>query len=193
MRSAILRKAKESVAEIDTFFAAHAGSIEGCARAMAERLEAGGRLFSFGNGGSACYAQNIAVEFVHPIVEKRRPFAATVLTSDPATLTAIGNDRDFSCVFADQLRLFSHSRDIALGISISGRSRNVVRGLQVARERGLCTIALTGRDGGHLTEIAQHCFPVPCRSIHRIQEVHGVLLHVLWDLVHIALGEDDVI
>jgi D-sedoheptulose 7-phosphate isomerase len=193
MKAAILRKAQESATAIDSFFSAQSDAIEACARAMADRLRQGGRLFTFGNGGSACDAQHIAVEFLHPIIEKRRALPAAALTADPALLTAIGNDRDFSCVYADQLRLLARPGDIALGISTSGKSPNVVRGLQAARELTLCTVALTGKDGGRLPQLAEHCFVVPNYSIHRIQEVHGVLLHVLWDLVHVALGEEDVL
>jgi D-sedoheptulose 7-phosphate isomerase len=193
VRDAIVRKARESAREIESFFEASAGPIEVCARALAERLSRGGRLFTFGNGGSSCDAQHAAVEFLHPIVEKRRPLPAIALAGDTATLTAIGNDTDFSRVFADQLRLLAAAGDVALGISTSGKSANVVRGLQAAREIGALTIALTGKDGGRLGEIATHCFVVPSYSIHRIQEVHVALLHVLWDLCHVALGEDDVL
>src|SRR5262245_25145143 len=146
-----------------------------------------------GNGGGATDAQHVAVEFCHPIVEKRRPLPALALSADPALLTAIANDRDFAMVFGDQLRLLSGAGDMALALSTSGQSPNLVHGLEVARELGLVTIAFTGKDGGRLATLADYGFIVPSFSIHRIQETHVALYHVVWDLVHIVLGEDDVL
>jgi D-sedoheptulose 7-phosphate isomerase len=193
MREAILRKARESADTKLQFFAEYAEAIEGCVRALAARLEAGGRLWVMGNGGSACDAQHVAVEFMHPILEKRRAFAAQALTVDAATLSAIGNDTDFSRVFAVQLELLARPGDAALGLSTSGASANVQRALRRARELGLLTIGFAGRDGGRMPEVCDWCFTVRSWSIHRIQETHTALLHLLWDLVHVALGEDDVL
>lgn len=193
MRDAILRKVRESADVAERLLQAEAATLEACVRAMAGRFREGGRLFAMGNGGSACDAQHLAVEFQHPIIEKRRPLPALALTTDTATLTAIGNDTDFSMVFADQLRLLGAGRDIALGISTSGQSANVARGLQAGREMGMLTVAFSGRDGGRLRDVAEFCFVAPSFSIHRIQEAHGVLLHVLWDLIHLSRGEEDVL
>jgi len=146
-----------------------------------------------GNGGSACDAQHVAVEFLHPIIEKRKALPAAALTVDTATLTAIGNDTDFSHIFAKQLDLLARTDDSALGISTSGASANVDRALKRARELRLLTIGFAGRDGGRMPEVCDYCFTVKSWSIHRIQETHTVLLHLLWDLVHVALGEDDVV
>jgi len=193
MREAILRKARESADLQIQFFDENAALLERAARELADRLQRGGRLWAMGNGGSACDAQHIAVEFMHPIVEKRHAFAATALCSDSATLTAIGNDADFSHVFARQLDLLAHPDDVALGISTSGASANVLRALKRARELHLLTIGFAGRDGGRMPEVCDHCFTVKSWSIHRIQETHTALLHLLWDLTHVAMGEDDVL
>ncbi len=193
MRDAILRKARESAALKLQFFEAAADDIEACARALAERLAAGGRLFTVGNGGSACDAQHVAVEFQHPIIEKRRALPATALASDAALLTAIGNDTDFARVFVAQLELQARPGDALLGISTSGASSNVNRALGWARKHELLTIGFAGRDGGAMRDVCQWCFVVPSWSIHRIQEVHTTLLHVLWDQLQVALGEDDVL
>jgi D-sedoheptulose 7-phosphate isomerase len=189
----MLRKAAESARVAAQLFARDAERFEACVRAMARRFEERGRLWAMGNGGSACDAQHVAVEFQHPIIEKRRALPALALTTDSATLTAIGNDRDFSLVFAEQLRLLGGAGDIALGISTSGQSASVIRGLQAARDLGMLTVGFTGRDGGRMAEVAEHCFVVPSFSIHRIQEGHTILLHLLWDQVHVALGADDVL
>ena len=193
MKDAILRKARESADVKEQFFRAEADRIEALVRAMAARFSRGGRLYVMGNGGSATDAQHIALEFFHPIVEKRKALPAIALTVDPALLTAISNDRDFAKVFADQLRVLARPEDMALAVSTSGKSPNLVQALEVARERDLLTIAFTGKDGGRLPELAEYCFVVPSFSIHRIQETHVTLYHVVWDLVHVALGADDVL
>lgn len=193
MRDAITRKARESAHVSAQFFEENAGRLEACARALAERFRSGGRLYVMGNGGSACDAAHVAVEFVHPILEKRRALPALALTADAALLTAIGNDSDFSRVFEAPLDTFASARDAALGISSSGASANVNRALRRARAKGLLTIGFAGRDGGQMTESCEHAFVVKSWSIHRIQETHTVLLHLLWDLVHVAMGEDDVL
>ena len=193
MKEAILRKARESSDVKEQFFRAEADRIEALVRAMAGRFLAGGRLYVMGNGGSATDAQHIALEFFHPIIEKRKALPAMALTADPALLTAISNDRDFAKIFADQLRVLARPEDMALAVSTSGKSPNLVQALETARGLGLLTIAFTGKDGGRLPDLAEYCFVVPSFSIHRIQETHVALYHVVWDLVHVALGEDDVI
>lgn len=193
MKDAILRKARESAEVKEQFFREEADRIEALVRAMAAAFTAGGRLLVMGNGGSATDAQHVAVEFFHPIIEKRRPLPALALGADAALVTAIANDRDFAKVFADQVRVLARPGDIALAISTSGQSPNLVQGLAAAREIGCLTVAFTGKDGGRLALLAEHGFVVPSFSIHRIQETHVALYHIMWDLVHVALGEDDVI
>ena len=193
MKEAILRKARESAEVKEQFFRVEAGRIEALVRVMAERFTGGGRLYCMGNGGSATDAQHVAVEFFHPIIEKRRPLPALALAADQALVTAISNDRDFAKVFADQLRVLGKPGDMALAISTSGHSPNLVQAMEVARDLGLLTIAFAGKDGGRLVELTDHCFVVPSFSIHRVQETHVALYHIVWDLVHVALGEDDVI
>lgn len=187
------RKARESAETAERFFADNAESLERCVEAMAERFRLGGRLFAMGNGGSACDAQHLAVEFLHPIIEKRRALPARALCCDTALMTAIGNDTDFANLFCEQLELEANGRDIALGISTSGASANVNRALRRARQLELLTVGFAGRDGGLMVDCAEHCFVVASWSTHRIQEVHTLLLHVLWDQIHVALGEPDVL
>src|SRR5262249_56059729 len=108
-------------------------------------------------------------------------------------LSGVSNGRDFAKVFADQLRVLARPEDMALAVSTSGKSPNLVHALETAREMGLLTVAFTGKDGGRLLDLAEYCFVVPSFSIHRIQETHVTLYHIVWDLVHVARGEDDVI
>ena len=193
MTESLVRKARESADLVASFITDRADALARTAADLAQRFQRGGRLFAIGNGGSACDAQHVAVEFQHPIIEKRRALPATSLATDVALLTAIGNDGDFTRVFATQLELSCREQDAVLGISTSGTSANVLRAMRVARERGAYTIAFAGRDGGPLADVCEQAFVVPSWSIHRIQEVHAVLLHLLWDQVHVALGEPDVL
>jgi D-sedoheptulose 7-phosphate isomerase len=192
-REAILRKVRESNEVRQQFFEANAEKIDALCRDMAKRFLQGRKLFVMGNGGSACDALHIAVEFKHPIIEKRRALPAEALMADIATVSAISNDLDFSRVFSSQLQLVAQPGDMALAISTSGQSANLIYALETARDRGLLTIAFSGKDGGRLESIAEYCLTVPSFSIHRIQEVHSTLIHVLWDMIHVALGEEDVI
>jgi D-sedoheptulose 7-phosphate isomerase len=193
MKDAILRKARESAEVKEAFFRAEADRIEALVRAMAEGFRRGATLWVMGNGGSATDAAHVAVEFCHPIIEKRRPLRAVALTADTALVTAISNDRDFAKIFADQLTILARPGDMALGLSTSGQSPNLVQAMERAKDLGLMTLAFTGKDGGRLVDLVDHCFVVPSFSIHRIQETHVALYHVVWDLVHVALGEDDVL
>jgi D-sedoheptulose 7-phosphate isomerase len=191
-RDKVIRKCAESVEMKEKFFTKYAESLEVMSRAMAERFQRGGRLFVMGNGGSLCDALHMCVEFNHPIIEKRLAFPVIPLMTDIATMTAIGNDIDFTRVFVNQLRLLSVPGDMMMVFSTSGKSPNLVYALQAAREKRILTVAFAGKDGGRFPEIADYCFIVPSYSIHRIQEVHATVVHVVWDLVHIALGAEDV-
>jgi D-sedoheptulose 7-phosphate isomerase len=192
-RDKVLRKCGESVEMKERFFRKYADSLEQMSRALAERFQRGGRLFVMGNGGSLCDALHMCVEFNHPIIEKRAAFPVIPLMTDIATMTAIGNDIDFTRVFVNQLRLLSLPGDSAMVFSTSGKSPNLIYALQAAHEKQVLTIAFAGKDGGRFPEIADYCFVVPSYSIHRIQEVHATVVHVVWDLVHIALGAEDII
>jgi len=192
-REKIMRKCGESMEMKEKFFSKYAEQIETMARDMAERFRSGKKLLTMGNGGSLCDALHFSVEFTHPIIEKRRAFPVVPLMTDICTMTAIGNDLDYSRIFINQLQLLGTPGDMALAVSTSGKSPNLIYALEAAREKQMMTIAWLGKDGGRLAEMADYSFIVPSYSIHRIQEVHATLVHVAWDLIHIALGEDDVI
>jgi D-sedoheptulose 7-phosphate isomerase len=193
LHEAILRKSRESASTKEKFFTENADRIVACCTDMARRFDDGGKLLVMGNGGSSCDAAHVSVEFMHPIIEKRPPLPALALNTDTALLTAVGNDQDFAMAFLEQLRMLGKSGDIALGISTSGKSANINRALQAAKEMGLLTVGFSGRDGGRMPEYCDYCFTAPSFSIHRIQETHETLLHVVWDLIHVIRGEEDVI
>jgi D-sedoheptulose 7-phosphate isomerase len=192
-REKILRKCADSVEMKQKFFNEYAGQIEAMAKEMAVRFQQGNKLLVMGNGGSLCDALHFSVEFTHPIIEKRPAFPVIPLMTDVATMTAISNDVDSSRVFVNQLRLHGRPGDMALVVSTSGKSPNLIYALEEARKKEMLTIAWAGKDGGRFPQLADYCFIVPSYSIHRIQEVHATLVHVAWDMIHIALGAEDVI
>jgi len=156
------------------------------AAAIVEALGRGGKLLLFGNGGSAADAQHVAAELVGRFQATRAALSAIALTTDTSVLTSVANDEAFASVFARQIEALGREGDVALGISTSGRSPNVVSALDAARTRGLRTIALTGRDGGAVGRAAEIHVNVPSDSTARVQEVHRTLLHVICDLVERA-------
>jgi D-sedoheptulose 7-phosphate isomerase len=159
------------------------------AAAVIEALGAGGTLLLFGNGGSASDAQHVAAELVGRFQRERKALSAIALTTDTSILTAIGNDYHFDRVFVRQIEALGRPGDVALGISTSGGSPNVVAGLEAAKARGLKTIALTGKDGGAVGRAAEIHINVPSQSTARIQEVHRTLLHVMCDIVERSFAD----
>ena len=158
------------------------------AAAVADSLRGGGKLLIFGNGGSAADAQHVAAELVGRFQRERAALAVIALTTDASVMTSISNDYSFDRVFARQIEALGRPGDVALGVSTSGGSANVVVALQAAASRGLRTIALTGRDGGAVGGAAHIHVNVPSDSVPRVQEVHRTLLHVICELVEAALA-----
>ena len=155
--------------------------------AIATAFGDGQAVLAFGNGGSAADAQHFAAEFVGRFQRDRRAVPALALTTDTSALTAIANDQGFERVFARQIEAFGAPGDVAVGITTSGNSPNVVEGLKTAAERGMVTIALTGRDGGEAGRMADIHLHVPHDVTARVQEMHILLLHVICELVEEGL------
>jgi D-sedoheptulose 7-phosphate isomerase len=162
--------------------AARASAVVAAASAIAEALRQGRAVFTFGNGGSAADAQHFAAELVGRYERERKAWPAIALTTDTSALTAVSNDYGFEHVFARQLEALGREGDVAMGISTSGASPNVLRALAAAKERGLVTIALTGR-GGDAGTIAQYHIAVQEERTSRVQEVHATVLHVMCELI----------
>jgi D-sedoheptulose 7-phosphate isomerase len=167
--------------------------IADCAREAAARFRAGGRLFAFGNGGSATDAAQLATLFLNP-GGTARPLPAFGLASDTSVLTALCNDVGVDVVFARQLAAFGGRDDIAVGLSTSGNSANLVRAFDEASRRGMLTIGLAGYDGGKMAELdsIDYLFIAPSVSVHRIQEAQTTVYQVLWELTLAALDASDV-
>ncbi|HEY8368540.1 MAG TPA: D-sedoheptulose 7-phosphate isomerase [Thermodesulfobacteriota bacterium] len=183
LRERVERIFADSIAAKQAFVAAHADAVVRAAEAMARALRDGRTILVFGNGGSAADAQHIAAEFTNRFEIERPPLAAVALTTDTSALTAIGNDYGFDQVFEKQVRALGRRGDVAIGISTSGNSRNVVRALEAARGAGLVTIGFTGAEGGAMAPLCDHLFRVPSRVTARIQETHITLGHTLCALV----------
>jgi D-sedoheptulose 7-phosphate isomerase len=183
VRRSTAEKAAEIVAVRRTVAERFGEQLEACAREMAARFSAGGRLFTFGNGGSSTDAAAVAGTFLAGGAGAR-PLPALTLTADVAVLTALGNDVGFDVVFARQVAAMGRPGDMALATSTSGGSENVLRALAEAGRRGILTVGLAGYDGGRMAEAGlDYLFAVPSASVHRIQEAQTTLYHVLWALV----------
>ena len=161
-------------------------NIEAVAQRLAGCFAAGHKVLIFGNGGSAADAQHIAAEFVNRFMIERPPLAAIALTTDASILTSIGNDYHFDDIFSKQIQALGKKGDIAWGISTSGNSPNVLKGLQAARERNLYTIGLGGR-GGKMVSLVDVALTVPSDTTARIQESHLTMAHILCELVERTL------
>ena len=187
---------RAAVVEIfDATIAVHArvrdmdhGAVLGAVSAIRTAHAAGGTVLLFGNGGSAADAQHMSAELVVRFARERRALAAISLTADTSVLTAVGNDYGFDRVFVRQIEALGRPGDVAVAISTSGRSVNIVKALETARARGLRTIALTGRDGGTVGAAADIHVNVPDASTARVQEVHRTLIHVICELVERSLS-----
>lgn len=151
-------------------------------------LRAGGKVIVMGNGGSAADATHLAAELVGRYKLERDPLAALSLTDNGSSVTAIGNDYEYDEVFARQVRGLGRSKDLAIGLSTSGRSVNVVRGLRAASAGGMATAAITGASGGDLKDVADLCLAVPSSETPRIQECSMVVIHTFCELVEAALA-----
>ena len=181
-------KAFDDSAEVKRRFAReHADRIVEVARLIGRAFKEGHKVLLFGNGGSSTDASHIAAEFVGRYHRDRAPLPAIALGTDMAALTCIANDYDYAEIFARQVRAHGQKGDIAIAISTSGNSPNVLRGVEAAREIGLTTVGWTGGKGGKLASLVDHCFIVPSIVTARIQESHITLGHVLCELI-----EEDV-
>lgn len=187
MEEIIQKRFKEHTEVKNRFLKENLSGILEAVKLISHCFEMGNKLFLFGNGGSAAEAQHLAAEFVNRYVMDRPPLPAIALTTDTSILTSISNDFSFQEVFAKQLKALGGEGDVAVGISTSGTSPNILKAFEVAREMGMKTIALTGNDGGSIGKIADISLIVPSSSTPRIQEVHLLVGHILCELVEHSL------
>ena len=187
MKDFVLKAFADSAAVKQQFVREHADRIATVAALMVTAFREGRKVLLFGNGGSATDAAHIAAEFVGRYKRERKPLPAIALATDIAAITCIANDYGYDELFARQVRAHGQKGDIAIAISTSGNSPNVLKGAAAARECGLITVAWTGGTGGKLAALVDHPFVVPSSVTARIQESHITLGHVLCELVEETL------
>jgi D-sedoheptulose 7-phosphate isomerase len=192
LRFSLMEKARESIEVKSRFFEENKETILQASLAMAKMYHRGGKMLVAGNGGSATDAGHVAVEFMHPITVGRKALPAICLTDCIAMVTAVANDVGFDDVFSRQIIALGREGDLLLGISTSGNSENLIRAFETARRMKLITMGYAGGDGGKMVEMREKglldfCLTVPTSSIHRIQETHVALYHVMWDMTHTFL------
>jgi D-sedoheptulose 7-phosphate isomerase len=189
VRASTIAKVAEIADLRETVRARDGARLAQCAAEAAARFAAGGRLFAFGNGGSATDAQQLATMFLNPGGQVP-PLPAFGLANDTSVVTALCNDIGVQVVFARQIAAFAGKRDIAVGLSTSGNSDNMLRAFDEASRRGMLTVGLAGYEGGKMAEVdtIDYLFVAPSSSVHRIQEAQTTTYHVLWELTIEALG-----
>jgi D-sedoheptulose 7-phosphate isomerase len=183
MDKIIQKRFKESSEVKARFLKENLSKLLEAIKLISQTFEAGNKIFFFGNGGSAADAQHIAAEFVNRYIMDRPPLPAISLATDTSILTSISNDMAFNEIFSRQLKALGRDGDVAVGITTSGNSPNVLRAFEVAKELGMKTIALTGNDGGALVKIADISLVVSSSSTPRIQETHILIGHLLCEMV----------
>jgi D-sedoheptulose 7-phosphate isomerase len=170
------------------FFETKQGPFEKVVDVCVRSLLAGGKILLFGNGGSAAEAQHFAAELINKFYRVRSALPALALTTDGSILTSIANDSSYDKVFSRQVEALGMPGDVAIGLSTSGTSANVLEGLRTAKARGLVTVALTGKGGAEMAALADHLLDVPSKTTPRIQEVHLIILHLLAELLEERLS-----
>ncbi len=184
MEEVIRRTFAESIRAKEQFLAEHETTLIRDARLMADTINQGHKILLQGHGGSAADAQHIAAEFVNRFLVERRPLPAIALTTDTSTLTSIGNDYSFEEIFSKQIEALGQAGDVAIAISTSGNSPNVLRAVDACGRVGLFVVGLTGGDGGALRDQVDFLLNVSqTRETARVQECHILAMHVLCDLV----------
>ena len=189
MREKIQKAFKESIAVKQKFVDESMDTIIEVSKLIADTFIRGNKLLLFGNGGSACDASHIAAEFVNRFRKERPAFPALALTTDMAVITSIANDYEYADIFARQMKAFAQAGDVAIAISTSGGSPNVMNAVTVAKKKKLKTIAFTGAKGDALASKCDYTFTVPSANTPRIQETHITLAHVICQMVEEILFE----
>lgn len=193
VRHSTLEKCREVIALRRATLAESGTRIVAAGQAMARAFAGGATLLAFGNGGSTTDAQDIVTELLNPPFPDWSPLPAIALTNDIAVVTAVGNDVGFNNIFSRQVIAYGRAGDIALGISTSGNSGNVLAALEQAKKQGLLTIGLAGYDGGKMlhSPALDYCINSPSDHIPRIQEAQATAYHALLEVIHTVLDEDN--
>lgn len=174
---------KEHNAVINKFFSENEKIIIEVSKLISDAVKNHHIIFFFGNGGSAADSQHLAAEFVNRFEKERIELPALALTTDSSVITSIANDYDYNDIFLKQIKALGRQNDIAIGISTSGNSENVYRGIVAAREKGVKTVAFLGNDGGKISKVADYPLIVEAKTTARIQEAHILLGHIICSMI----------
>ncbi|MEW6101807.1 MAG: D-sedoheptulose 7-phosphate isomerase [Candidatus Omnitrophota bacterium] len=186
MRERIKEIILESIQVKEELLRNHVGKILEIAKIMLDTLKKGGKVILFGNGGSASDCQHIAAELIGRFKKDRSALAAIALTTNTSVLTSLANDYGYEIVFSKQIEALGNKNDVAIGISTSGKAKNVACGIKQAKKMGIKTIALTGGDGGDLAKLADVSLIVPSGITARVQESHITIAHIICELIESA-------
>jgi len=190
MRERIKDILLESIQVKEELLRTSTGQIKEIAELVIECLKKGGKVILFGNGGSAADAQHIAAEFIGRFKKDRSALAAIALTTNTSVLTSLANDYGYDVVFAKQIEALGQKNDVIIGISTSGKAKNVTLGIKQAKKNGLKTIALSGGDGGEIVKLADLSLIVPSSVTARVQEAHITIGHIVCELMEQALCQE---
>jgi len=190
MRERIKDVLLESIQIKEELLRSYISQIKEMSELMIEALRKNGKVMLFGNGGSAADSQHIAAELVGRFKKDRTPMAAIALTTNTSVLTSLANDYGYEVVFAKQVEALGQKNDIAIGISTSGKAKNVALGIKQAKKMGIRTVALTGGDGGEIAKLADTSLVVPSAVTARVQETHITIGHIICELVEQALCQE---
>lgn len=191
LTASIEQKVAHGLTEKVRFFKENTNNLIAVSEAIATVYKNKQRMFAMGNGGSSCDAAHFAVEFQHPVTAGRPALPAISLSTDTAFITAVANDVGIDHIFSRQVESLGSKGDGLIGFSTSGNSKNLIEAYRKAKELGMTTIGLSGGDGGIMASsgLLDHCLVVQTDSIHRVQEIHLVCYHIIWDLVHTLLAD----
>ena len=189
----IVSEIQDSIAVKEQLAGGAAQLIADAARLIIATMRNGGKLIVFGNGGSAADAQHLSAELVGRYRQDRKAFPAIALTTDSSAMTSISNDYGFDAIFSRQLEALGKPGDVVVAISTSGNSPNVLQALATAKKIGIASIALTGKSGGKLRNSVDVCLCMPSDSTPRIQEAHGLVIHILSGLIETALTSEGMV
>lgn len=187
----VRQKVRESISTKEQFFTDNAQALIDMSAAIANIYQNKNQIFTMGNGGSSCDALHFAVEFQHPVTAGRPALPCTSLTVNTAMLTAVANDVGVEHLFSRQIEAMGRQGDGLIGFSTSGNSKNLLEAFRKAKQLGLTTFGMAGGDGGEMlsSKLTDHCLVVRTDSIHRVQESHVTMYHIIWDLVHTLLAD----
>ncbi len=183
----VIRAFRESGRVKEVFINENVSKLVKVVDVITQAMSDNNKVMLFGNGGSAADSQHLAAEFVNRFLIERPPLPAIALTTDTSIITSIANDYDFSDIFSKQIRAIGNKGDVAWGISTSGSSPNILKAFETAARLGMITIAFTGKDGGEMAKVADHCLNVSSSSTARIQEAHITAGHVICDMIDYKL------